>query len=101
MLRAIGNRVGGNQGLQDAAPDTRFIFTESSEEVSADAPSSFSPDARLYTEFIIAACRCGRPSSAVEVFQSPNFPKTSYTYPQRSKHTVNYLSGRGLRIYIS
>lgn len=79
MLRAIGNRVGGSQGLQHAALDTCFIFTEGSEEVSADALSSFSPDARLYTEFIIAACRCGRPSAAVEVFQSPNFPKTSYT----------------------
>lgn len=36
-------------------------------------------DPKLYTEFLIAACRCGRPEVAAEVFESANFPRTSYT----------------------
>jgi pentatricopeptide repeat protein len=37
------------------------------------------PDPKLYTEYLIAACRCGRPEAAIEVFESHNFPRTSYT----------------------
>lgn len=37
------------------------------------------PDAKLYTEFLIAACRCGRPDAAAEVFESADFPRTTYT----------------------
>ena len=42
-------------------------------------PSSPFPDAKLYTEFLVAACRCGRPEKAVEVFEQPGFPRTTYT----------------------
>ena len=37
------------------------------------------PDARLYTEFLIASCRCGRPDAAARVFESEHFPRTTYT----------------------
>jgi hypothetical protein len=42
-------------------------------------PPAPRPDPKLYTEYLIAACRCGRPEAATEVFESANFPRTSYT----------------------
>jgi|MDSW01.1.fsa_nt_gb pentatricopeptide repeat protein len=36
------------------------------------------PDAMLYTEFMVAACRCGRPDAATIVFESIS-PQTTYT----------------------
>ncbi len=45
---------------------------------SADALSK-KPDARLYTEFLIASCRCARPDAAARVFESEHFPRTTYT----------------------
>jgi len=42
-------------------------------------PQKERPDARLYTEFLIASCRCGRPDAAARVFESEHFPRTTYT----------------------
>ena len=53
--------------------------TEAVTAASYAATGAFSgkyPDAKLYTEYLIAACRCGRPDAAVESFESERFPRT-------------------------
>ena len=52
---------------------------ETAVKASNKGDDSKKPDARLYTEFLIASCRCGRPDAAALVFESENFPRTTYT----------------------
>jgi pentatricopeptide repeat protein len=79
MLRAVETFAGDDEDAHDFASNIGIVSSKGALKIREDALTCFRPDARLYTEFIIAACRCGKPTAAVEVFLSPNFPKTSYT----------------------
>ena len=57
----------------------RFPITPRESETAQRGQSATKPDVKLYTEFIVAACRCGRPAIAAGLFESSGFPKTSYT----------------------
>lgn len=58
----------------------RMLYAaESAVKQQRKGDASAKPDARLYTEFLIASCRCGRPEVAAAVFETENFPKTTYT----------------------
>ena len=72
----------------------RRYSTEAVTAASYTATGAFSgkyPDAKLYTEYLIAACRCGRPEAAVESFES----EVGLTLVHSSAQLVRFLWDKG------
>ena len=90
MLRAFGVEfIQSYRRPQTAALGAKQDLEREKNETSSTLPqeniatvsveSATKPDVKLYTEFIIAACRCGRPAVAARLFETTGFPQTSYT----------------------
>ena len=65
--------------VQSPTEDTKDESVQTSQLESTERKIMQRPDARLYTEFMIAACRCGRPDAAVAIFESYRLPRTTHT----------------------